>query len=87
MPEQPNQGPSIFRLMLTPGQAQQFGNVLDETKERTGISGILCTISRCLDLPDGGLILVLQAARLDRAMTRKIQELIRASNQKHSSAS
>lgn len=81
------QDPSIFQLTLTPTQAQQFGPLLDEAKDKTGVSGVLCTINRWLDLTDGGLVLVLQAARLDRATTRKIQELIRASNQKHSSAS
>jgi hypothetical protein len=62
--------------MLAPHQAEQFWSVLHEARDKTAISGILYTINRCLDLTNGGLILELQAARLDGATTRKIQELI-----------
>ena len=86
MPVQPDAEPTIFQLMLAPPhQARQFWPILHAAKEETGISGILCIINRCLDLTDGGLVLVLQTARLDRETTRKIQQLLQVSQEKRPS--
>jgi hypothetical protein len=76
MPEHPNLEPSIFQLMLVPHQAEHFWPLLNAAKDRTGISGIVCTVNRCLDLANGSLVLELQAACLDPVATRKEQQII-----------
>jgi hypothetical protein len=80
MPSATQELPRILRLALSPDQAEQFWPLLKGAKDRTGISGILCTVAPVLDLTNGGgLVLELQAARLGRKATLKIQELIRLS--------
>jgi hypothetical protein len=86
MSEQPIAESSIFRIMLSRAQAEQFWATLSSERKDTISSGILCTINRCLDLTGGGLVLQLDAARLDRATTRNIQELIQASKEMRSRA-
>jgi hypothetical protein len=68
--------PTIVRLTLYPSQTKQFQSLLEDALNRTGIHGVLCTVNRTQDLNDGHLFLELQAARLDGAATRKIQQLI-----------
>jgi hypothetical protein len=80
--ETPEEPPSVVKLVLYPSQARPFARLLEDTKDKTGISGILCTVNQTLDLNDGRLLLELQAARLDRKATLKIQELIRLTQQK-----
>jgi hypothetical protein len=72
MPEHPNPEPSIFQPVLAPHQAEQFWPLLNAAKDRTGISGIVCTANRCLDLTNGSLVLELQAACLGPVANRKI---------------
>jgi hypothetical protein len=73
----------IVRLTLYPSQAKQFQPLLEDALRRTGgIHGVLCTINQCQDLNAGHVFLELQAARLDGAATRKIQQLILESRQK-----
>jgi hypothetical protein len=43
------------KIMLYPSQAKQFWPLLVDGLNRTGISGILCTINRSQDLNDGHL--------------------------------
>jgi hypothetical protein len=67
----------LVRLTLYPSQAEQFQPLLADAFNSTGgIHGVLCTINRCQDLNAGHLFLELQAAQLDGATTRKIQQLI-----------
>jgi hypothetical protein len=68
--------PTIVRLTLYPSQAKQLQPLLEDAFNRTGIHGVLCTVNRTQDLDEGHLFLELQAARLDGAATRKIQQLI-----------
>jgi hypothetical protein len=70
---------TIVRLTLYPSQTRQFRRLLDGAFNRTGIHGVLLTIDQTQDLNAGHLFLELQAARLDGATTRKIQQLISAS--------
>ena len=77
---------SIVRLTLYPSQAKQFWPLLEDGLNRTGISGILCTINRSQDLNDGHLFLELQAAVLDGPATCKIQQLIAESRKESSDA-
>jgi hypothetical protein len=79
--ESPEAPPLLVKLVLYPGQARPFSRLLEDLG---GISGILCTDNQALDLNDGRLLLELQAARLDRKATLKIQELIRFSQQRAS---
>jgi hypothetical protein len=75
--------PAIVKIALYPSQTRGFWELLENARDETGISGIFCTVNKCLDLHDGGrLLLELQAARLDRRTTLKIQELLRLSLQK-----
>src|SRR5262249_51153974 len=67
---------SVFRVILSALQAQQFKGLLDESRERTGTEGLLCTVARCYDSASGGSIVELQAARLSRGAIRKIQKII-----------
>ena len=68
--------PRVVRLTLYPSQAKQFQPLLEDAFNRTGIHGVLCTVNRTQDLSERHLFLELQAARLDGAATRKIQQLI-----------
>ena len=71
--------PEIVRLTLYPSQAKQFRPLLEAARNRAGgINGVLCTINQCQDLNAGHLFLELQAARLNKEATRKIQQLIAA---------
>jgi hypothetical protein len=77
----------IVRLTLYPSQAKQFQPLLADAFNSTGgIHGVLCTINRCQDLNAGHLFLELQAARLNGAATRKIQQLIAESRKESSDA-
>jgi hypothetical protein len=67
---------SVFNVILSQLQATQFKELLDESQQRTGIEGILCTVARCYDSASGGSIVELQAARLSRGAIRKIQKII-----------
>jgi hypothetical protein len=79
---------TIVRLTLYPSQAEQFKPLLADAFNSTGgIHGVLCTVNRCQDLNAGHLFLELQAARLDGATTRKIQQLIAESRKESSDAS
>ena len=74
--ESPEAPPLLVKLVLYPSQARPFSKLLENARDNTGVSGILCTVNQALDLNDGRLLLELQAARLDRKATLKIQELI-----------
>jgi hypothetical protein len=77
---------ATVKIALYPSQTRGFWELLENARDETGISGILCTVNKCLDLHDGGrLLLELQAARLDRRTTLKIQELLRISQEERSS--
>jgi hypothetical protein len=80
----PREASTIVRLTLYPSQAKQFWPLLEDARNRTEIQGVLLTVNRFQDLKEGHLFLELQAARLDRRATLKIQELLRGA-QKHSS--
>ena len=73
--------PRVVRLTLYPSQAKQFQPLLEDAFNRTGIHGIVCTVNRTQDLSEGHAFLELQAAVLDGATTRKIQQLISDSRQ------
>jgi hypothetical protein len=74
---QPLDPPLLVKLVLYPSQARAFSRLLEDARDNTGVSSILCTVNQALDLHDGRLLLELQAACLDRKATLKIQELIR----------
>ena len=67
---------SIFRVILSQLQARRLRQFLDRSRDRAGVEGILCTISRYYDAASGGTVLELQAARLSRGAIRKIQKII-----------
>jgi hypothetical protein len=67
-----------FRIILFPLQAHQFKEALDESRDRTGVEGLLCTVSRHFDSASGGTVLELQAAKLSQVATRKIQQILRS---------
>jgi hypothetical protein len=56
--------------------------LLEDALNRTGVHGVLLTVSKSQDLNAGHLFLELQAGRLDGATTRRIQELILQSRKK-----
>ena len=66
----------VFRIVLSALQTHQFQKLLDQSKAKTGVEGILCTVTRCYDSASGGSILELQAVRLSRSATAKIQKII-----------
>ena len=74
-----SQEATIVRVTLYPSQAKQFRPLLAEALNRTGVHGVLCTVNRFQDLNAGHVFLELQAAQLDGATTRKIQQLISGS--------
>jgi hypothetical protein len=82
----PQEESTIVKIVLYPSQARPFSRLLPDARDRTGISGILCSLNQALDLNDGRLFLELQAARLDRRATLKIQELLRNAQEERSNA-
>jgi hypothetical protein len=66
----------VFRIILSELQGNQFKEMLNRSRAKTGTEGILCTVARCYDSASGGSIVELQAARLSRAATKKIQQII-----------
>jgi hypothetical protein len=66
---------NVFRIILSPLQAQQFQELLNRSRAKTGVEGILCTVARCYVSASGGSIVELQAARLSRGAMRKIQKI------------
>jgi hypothetical protein len=63
----------VIKIALYPSQARPFETLLPDARNRTGITGVLCTVNKVLDLNDGRLLLELQAARLDRQTTLKVR--------------
>ena len=59
--DQANKEPTIDRLTLYPSQAKHFWPLLEDGLNRTGFSGLLCTINKLQDLSEGHLFLELQA--------------------------
>jgi len=58
--------------------------LLPDALDTTKVAGIICTITEVLDLKDGRLLMELQAGRLDRQTTLKIQELLRTAQEERS---
>lgn len=67
---------SVFRVILSALQSDQFKELLDESRSRTGVEGILLTVARHYDSASGGAVLELQAAKLSASGIRKIQKII-----------
>jgi hypothetical protein len=68
--------PRIHRILLSEAQSRSLWPILHLSKQETGVSGLLCSINQHWNRANGGLVLELQIARLNREVTRKIQELL-----------
>jgi hypothetical protein len=68
--------PRLFKIVLSPLQAYQFTELLDQAKTETGFEGLLCTVARHFDSASGGSIVELQTTKLSPSAIRKIQKII-----------
>lgn len=66
----------VFRVFLSELQSAQFQTVLAEAQDRTGVSGIFCTVRRTFDLDNNRIGLELQVGWLSKDATRKIQRIL-----------